>query len=336
VRDFYVDVLGLTVDPGRRVRSGFPGHWLDVGDHAQLHLMGVSGSFDGDPIDATEPHVAFAVADIAAARAELARRGVPHRVLERPQGPAAAQVFCRDPAGNLVELHQAGLCRCIPRARTATTSEPYARVQGAVMFADMRGFTGIAERLSPDAVVPLLNEYFTVLTDITDEHHGTVFHMAGDGLMAGFGVPPDDDPAIAHDHAAERAVSAAREMLSRFGEIARRWKRALDIDTGVGIGINAGEVIAGNVGSAAHRSYTLIGDTVNVASRLSQRARAGEALFSRVVKRSLEARGRLDVPALPLPSLQLRGRAMPVEIWCIPADERLDFRPVTGAEPALA
>ncbi len=336
VRDFYVDVLGLAVDPGRRVGRGAPGYWLDVGDSAQLHLMGVTGRWDGDAIDPSAPHVAFAVADVEAAIAELARLGVAHRVLRGATGTGAAQVFLHDPAGNVVELHERGACRCVARTRVAGEVEAYTRVQGAVMFADMRGFTGIAERLSPDAVVPLLNEYFTVLTDITDDHHGTVFHMAGDGLMAGFGVPPAEDPALAHDDASERAVSAAREMLARFGEIARRWKRALDIDTGVGIGINAGEVIAGNVGSAAHRSYTLIGDTVNVASRLSQRARAGEALFSRVVKRSLEARGRLDVHALPLPSLQLRGRASPVEIWCIPAEERVDFRPLTGPEPALA
>jgi adenylate cyclase len=120
-------------------------------------------------------------------------------------------------------------------------------------------------------------------------------------------------------------------MLARFADCARRWKRDHDVDTGLGIGINAGEVIAGNVGSTAHRSYTLIGDTVNVAARLSQRARAGEALFSRVVKQSLDARGRDDVPALPLPSLQLRGRASPVEIWCIPAEERVDFRPAAVA-----
>jgi class 3 adenylate cyclase len=326
VRDFYVDVLGLQEDTGRRVRSGIPGHWLDVGDGAQLHLMGVEGAFDEHPIDATRPHVALAVADVCAARDELVRRGIAHRALERPAGPHAMQVFLHDPAGNLVELHQLGTCRCAARSRTGD-AEGYSRVKGAVMFADMRGFTGLAERLAPDAVVPLLNEFFTMLTGITDDHGGSVFHMAGDGLMAGFGVPPAEDPAQPHEDAPERAVAAAREMLAKFGAIARRWKSALDIETGLGIGINSGEVIAGNVGSAAHRSYTLIGDTVNVAARLSQRARAGEALFSNDVKRSLDARGCRDVPALALPSLQLRGRAMPVEIWCIPAEERIDFRP---------
>lgn len=323
VRDFYVDVLGLAPDPGRSVRSRIPGCWLDVGDQAQVHLMGVAGvgADLGDGFDASAPHVALAVADVAAARAELERRGVAFRALERATGPDSTQIFLKDPAGNLVELHQVGACRCVARTRAA--AEPaagYSRVQGAVMFADMRGFTTFSERLSPDAVVPLLNEYFTLLTDITDAHGGTVFNMAGDGLMAGFGVPEW------HDEAPGRAVSAAREMLANFGDLARRWKSRLDIDTGLGIGINAGEVIAGNVGSATHRSYTLIGDTVNVAARLSQRARAGEALFSKVVRQWLGAQG-AALPLLELPSLQLRGRTSPVEIYCIPAEERIDFRP---------
>lgn len=327
VRDFYVNVLGLAQDPGRNVRSKLPGYWLDVGDHAQVHLMGVTGTgMDlGDGIDPSAPHVALAVADVAAARAELEQRGIPHRALERATDPGSVQLFLKDPAGNLVELHQAGACRCVGRSRTSAEPVVYSRVQGAVMFADMRGFTTISERLSPDAVVPLLNEYFTLLTDITDAHGGTVFNMAGDGLMAGFGVPEWDDDAPG------RAVAAAREMLMDFGDLARRWKSRLDIDTGLGIGINAGEVIAGNVGSATHRSYTLIGDTVNVASRLSQRARAGEALFSSGVRRWLGAQSAL-LPLLELPSLQLRGRASPVEIYCIPAQERIDFRP----EPLLA
>lgn len=322
VRDFYVNVLGLAEDRGRNVRSKIPGYWLDVGDQAQVHLMGVVGIGNdlGDGIDPSAPHVALAVADVAAARADLERRGIPHRALERIAGPDSVQIFLKDPAGNLIELHQAGACRCVARSRSEAEPAGYSRVQGAVMFADMRGFTTISEQLSPDAVVPLLNEYFTLLTDITDAHGGTVFNMAGDGLMAGFGVPEWNDDAPG------RAVAAAREMLMNFGDLARRWKTRLDIDTGLGIGINAGEVIAGNVGSATHRSYTLIGDTVNVASRLSQRARAGEALFSAGVRRWLGAQC-ASLPLLELPSLQLRGRASPVEIYCIPAQERIDFRP---------
>jgi adenylate cyclase len=174
-------------------------------------------------------------------------------------------------------------------------------------------------------VVPLLNEYFSLLTEITFRHEGTVFHMAGDSLMLGFGVPLEqpDSP--------QRAVQAAREMLSGFTELARSWKERYQIEAGLGIGINEGDVVAGNVGSSSYMSYTLIGDTVNIAARLCQRARAGEMLFSRTLKQSLDARG-MDIGATALPPLQLRGRSHPIDIFCVPLGARLQLT----AEPVAA
>ena len=191
------------------------------------------------------------------------------------------------------------------------------RAHAVVLFADLRGFTSIAERLSPDSVVTLLNEYFSLLTSITFKHDGTIFHMAGDCLMVGFGVP------VGQSDAPERAVRTAREMLDRFGELAHSWKEQHEIEAGLGIGINEGDVVAGNVGSAAYMNYTIIGDTVNVASRLCQRARAGEMLFSHTFKRSLDERG-VDVGALELPPMTLRGRKTPIDIYCVPLEKRLD------------
>ena len=191
------------------------------------------------------------------------------------------------------------------------------RAHAVVLFADLRGFTSMAERLSPDSVVTLLNEYFSLLTDITFKHDGTIFHMAGDCLMVGFGVP------VVQPDAPERAVRTAREMLARFGALAQTWKEQHEIDAGLGVGINEGDVIAGNVGSAAYMNYTIIEDTVNVASRLCQRARAGEMLFSRSLKRSLDERG-VDVGALELPPMTLRGRKTPIDIYCVPLEKRID------------
>lgn len=321
VREFYDNVLGLRQDDGRPDSTGVPEYWLNSGAHAQVRLMGAEGlRMDlGMGIDASAPHLAFAVEDIAATRSELDRLGVEYRVLLEGGGPAAERIFMKDPAGNQVELHQVGTCRCTAAGR-AGELPGYTRVWSAVMFADMRGFTGLSERLSPTQVVPLLNEYYSLLSDIAVDHGGTVLNLAGDGLLVGFGVPREQEDA------SERAVESAREMLDRFDGLAGRWKTRHGIDTGVGIGINAGEVIAGNVGSSVYASYTVIGDTVNVASRLSQRARAGEALFSSSIKHSLDAHGR-RVAAIELPALQLRGRAEPVEIYCIPASHRVDFRP---------
>ncbi|HEY1900325.1 MAG TPA: adenylate/guanylate cyclase domain-containing protein [Steroidobacteraceae bacterium] len=190
------------------------------------------------------------------------------------------------------------------------------RTRAVVMFADLRGFTSISERLSPQEVVPLLNEYFSLLTEITFQHEGTVFHMAGDCLMVGFGVP------FEQIDSSERAVRAAREMLDRFAVLADTWRARHDIETGLGIGINEGDVVAGNVGSAMFMSYTIIGDAVNVASRLCQRARAGEMVFSRAIKHSLDAHGH-DINAVELPSMTLRGRTSPIDIYCVPTTKRM-------------
>ena len=190
------------------------------------------------------------------------------------------------------------------------------RSHAVVLFADLRGFTSISEQLDAHAVVPLLNEYFSLLTEITFRHEGTVFHMAGDCLMLGFGVP------LEQPDCAQRAVRAAREMLSSFTVLAGSWKERYQVEAGLGIGINEGDVVAGNIGSSSYMSYTIIGDTVNIAARLCQRARAGEMLFSSALKRSLDALG-VDIGATPLPPLQLRGRSHPIDIYCVPLETRV-------------
>ena len=185
------------------------------------------------------------------------------------------------------------------------------RARAVVLFADLRGFTSISEQLEAPRMVPLLNEFFSLLTEITFRHDGTVFHMAGDCLMLGFGVPLEqpDSP--------QRAVHAAQEMLSGFAALAGSWKERYQVEAGLGIGINEGDVVAGNIGSSAYMNYTIIGDTVNIAARLCQRARAGEILFSSTLKRSLDERG-VDIGATALPPLQLRGRSNPIDIFCVP------------------
>ncbi|HTV79489.1 MAG TPA: adenylate/guanylate cyclase domain-containing protein [Steroidobacteraceae bacterium] len=210
------------------------------------------------------------------------------------------------------------------RMRDSIVTAADIRTRAVIMFADLRGFTGISERLSPHEVVPLLNEYFSLLTEITFQHEGTVFHMAGDCLMVGFGVPfeQDDSP--------ERAVRAGQEMLDRFALLAETWRIRHNIETGLGIGINEGDVVAGNVGSAMFMSYTIIGDAVNVASRLCQRARAGEMVFSRSLKRRLEEHGH-DIKAVELPSMTLRGRSSPIDIYCVPLAKRMRIIEATPA-----
>lgn len=119
---FYYSVLGLSPDPGRPNIPGIPGYWMDVGGHAQIHLMGVKGLSPyakGEGQDPASPHVALAVPDIQEAKRELDRLGVPYWTLESVTGPELEQVFVHDPAGNLIELHQLGACRCKAKERPA-------------------------------------------------------------------------------------------------------------------------------------------------------------------------------------------------------------------------
>jgi adenylate cyclase len=205
----------------------------------------------------------------------------------------------------------------VPRPRITKTT----RV--TVLFADLRGYTGLAERLAPATIVPLLNEFFGILAGATVENGGQVFHMAGDGMMAGFGVSdPVRDGAL-------QAMAAGQSILRTFGEVAARWRRELDIETGVGIGVHLGEVALGSLGAPGRKRTTLVGDTVNVAARLCGRARAGELLLSCTVAAALDAEraaGGLDpasVEFLQLPQFELRGRSAPLDILCVPAPARV-------------
>jgi len=122
---FYRDVLGLSPDPGRPDIPGVPGYWMEVGGRAQIHLMAVTGQSryaKGARQDPTLTHVALAVADIQEARRELDRLGVKYWTIRGVTGPGAEQVFMDDPFGNMIELHQAGTCRCNKSAGGAGTT----------------------------------------------------------------------------------------------------------------------------------------------------------------------------------------------------------------------
>jgi adenylate cyclase len=192
-----------------------------------------------------------------------------------------------------------------------------------VLFADLRGYTGLAELLAPARIVPLLEEFFGVLADATALHGGRIFHMAGDGMMAGFGGEDD-----LHDGARE-ALSSGHAMLQHFGVLAARWRQELSIETGIGIGLHLGEVAMGLLGPPGKKSMTIVGDTVNVAARLCSRARAGEVLLSCTVAAALDIDDRAreiyigPIPVLQLPQFALRGRSAPLDIWCVPAAERV-------------
>ena len=180
------------------------------------------------------------------------------------------------------------------------------RREMSVLFSDIRGFTTVTERGNPEELVAQLNEYFSRMVDIVFRHHGTVDKFVGDMVMALFGAPVDDD---AH---AEHAVAAATDMVRELGELNRKWtaegKPALDI----GIGVNTGEMIAGNIGSSSIMSYTVIGDNVNLGSRLeSLNKQYGTRIIISDATR-VRLRGTYDIH--PLGDVVVKGKIKPVVI----------------------
>ena len=191
-----------------------------------------------------------------------------------------------------------------------------------VLFADLRGYTGMVESLPAARVVPLLDEFFRVLGTAAKQFGGRVYHMAGDGIMAGFGTNAESGGGAAD------ALAAGHAMLDGFAPVAQRWRRELSIDAGIGIGLHLGEVAFGVLGPPKRKTTTLVGDTVNVAARLCGRARAGEVLFSCTVAAAMSIStgrngGAGATSFLQLPQFELRGRRGPIDIWCVPAPERL-------------
>ncbi|MEL6625609.1 MAG: adenylate/guanylate cyclase domain-containing protein [Bacteroidota bacterium] len=132
----------------------------------------------------------------------------------------------------------------------------------AVLFCDIRGFTPMSEELSPREVVAFLNDYYGIMTEIVKQYGGTVNQFVGDEVFATFGAP------LANTHNELNAVLCAIEMMERAQSISDKYKERLGREIEIGIGINAGEVVAGNLGSEEKISYSVTGDTVNTGKRI--------------------------------------------------------------------
>ncbi|WP_437289571.1 adenylate/guanylate cyclase domain-containing protein [Sorangium sp. So ce406] len=181
------------------------------------------------------------------------------------------------------------------------------RAAVSVLFADVVGFTPLAESRDAERMVALLNELFSMLTEIVFRHGGTVDKFIGDCVMAVWGAPLPQE-----DHA-RRALAAAEDMM-RFLETANEeWRERYDIEIRLGVGVNSGEAIVGNIGSDKRMEYTVIGDVVNVASRLEAIAAPNQVLVS-------EATRLLAGDAFPLRALgerNLTGRKTTTAVYAL-------------------
>jgi adenylate cyclase len=174
-----------------------------------------------------------------------------------------------------------------------------------ILFSDIRGFTSMAESMGPDAIAQLLTEYFSEMVEIIFEHGGTLDKFVGDAIMALWGAP------IAHADDPDRALRAAVAMQRGVLRLNERWAIAGRPEIGVGIGINYGEVFAGNIGSHRRLEYTVIGDAVNVANRLCSEAGPGEILVSEALCRMVKDHADYEY----LPAMALRGRTRSVQVY---------------------
>ncbi|MBU42752.1 MAG: adenylate cyclase [Spirochaetaceae bacterium] len=177
----------------------------------------------------------------------------------------------------------------------------------AVMFLDIRDFTSFSENRSPVEVIGRLNEAFAFMIDIVNDHHGIINKFLGDGFMAVFGAP------ISRGNNAANAVAAARSILE---ELDKRNARFADDSIQVGIGIHYGEAVTGNVGSPRRKEYTIIGDVVNLASRM-------ESLNKRFGSRVLISQAVFQHAGLPesevkkMPRVQVKGRRETLQPYAI-------------------
>ena len=177
-----------------------------------------------------------------------------------------------------------------------------------VLFSDIRGFTTLTEKGQPEEIVHMLNEYFTRMVEIVFRHKGTVDKFVGDMVMALFGAPLDDP-----QHA-DHAVEAALDMLAELRQLNEKWVAdGLDVKVDIGIGVNTGPMIAGNIGSDQIMSYTVIGDAVNLGSRLESLNKQ----YSTHIIISDETRQRLTGQYVfrPLGDVVVKGKTRPVAIF---------------------
>ncbi len=228
---------------------------------------------------------AGAAVDNVMAHAKIAQQSLQRSALERFLSPEVVEMVVANPDIRLGGVNQ----------------------EVTVMFADIRGFTTMSETMEPGRVVEILNEYFTRVTDVIFDNGGTLDKYIGDAVMAVFGAP------ISKGNDAAAAVNSAMQIQRLLIELnrdaaAREWP-----ELRVGIGINTGNAIAGNIGSPRRLDYTVVGDAVNTAQRLMTNAAGGQILISESTARKLGKSGKtIDLERLPELKVKGRSEAVPV------------------------
>jgi len=191
--------------------------------------------------------------------------------------------------------------------------------QAVVLRAALRGFTKVTEKLEPASILPMLSECMELFAKVARHNGGELCGADSESVTVAFGLH-----SVKANGNADAAVRAARQLLEDFEPISDRWHQDTRSRVALSIGIHDGEVLAAALGSSANNSPTLVGDTVNVAGRLANRARAGEAILSASIRKALHD----PLPGVelkPLGGLSFAARSQRIDIYCIARSDRLDL-----------
>ncbi len=192
-----------------------------------------------------------------------------------------------------------------------------------VLFADIRGFTAMTEKADAHQIVELLNDYFEVMVEVLFRYDGTLDKYVGDEIMALFGVP------VSRDDATELAVECALEMQTALTEFNRTRTAENQAPLSVGIGINTGTCVYGAIGSSKTLQYTVIGDTVNTASRLCSLAKPGEIICSENTIAKVQGK----VRAVELPKVRVKGKHDELTVYRLVGSRNANFNPKDVTHP---
>ncbi len=264
---------------------------------AAAHLAAVQFAFEQDRVvEALPPLVALAAATVGAAAALLLTEVRRRRTLR--------VTLARFAPDSIVD-------QVIERAEAGDGRLPAVELDATVLFCDLRGFTGYAERHPAPLVIETLDRYLDEVADAVMSHGGTIVAYLGDGVMAVFGAP------VAQDDHADRALATGRELVEERLARLNEWLegRGLEDRFALGAGIHSGPVMSGTIGSARRIEYAAVGDTTNVAARLQAHTKEAGVplLLSDATRTRLDGEDGLR----PLGDVTLRGRSEPLVIWTL-------------------
>jgi adenylate cyclase len=195
------------------------------------------------------------------------------------------------------------------------------RLEATVLFADLHGYSPVAERLPAEETALWLNQFMQPMAETIMAHRGVIRQFAGDAVMAVFGAPIPSETREQRERDARAAVACAREMCRRFEELDERWRAAGRPTAGLRIGIHSGAVVGCNIGTRQRMEYAVVGDAVNLAARL-QSLELPQADQDRCrILTSPDTRALLETPdgCLAVGSMPLKGRREPVDVYRVPA-----------------